>query len=302
MKKLLKILAVVAFVAYGTAASYPHRVVALTCDQSPVEIQLKDSGEEFCFNMPRLIFLRETCVEQQCCCRDFFSILTCQQLEGEDSRKSFFNNFIRSSVSPQWRFAEGHTPKFLFKKNQISSYLLGSLGGGGFLWDAAVKVLGLKGFKAKINESAVVRGILADFSKSPIVIAIAEQKRGWDTKDIIALMKVLPRDAVVLGVPTGSFSIIKQLLEAFGCKETRREAISRINSQARALFETLDQFPGQGCFSCGSETSKKCGKCGQAYYCGRKCQVSDWKEHKAFCKSQQRRPEEAAARGDEEKE
>jgi MYND finger len=42
------------------------------------------------------------------------------------------------------------------------------------------------------------------------------------------------------------------------------------------------------CKSCGKDGVKKCGGCGQVYYCSRKCQRNDWKRHKAECKRVQK--------------
>ena len=37
------------------------------------------------------------------------------------------------------------------------------------------------------------------------------------------------------------------------------------------------------CATCGSTTTKKCGKCCKVHYCCRDCQVKDWKNHKLNC-------------------
>lgn len=37
------------------------------------------------------------------------------------------------------------------------------------------------------------------------------------------------------------------------------------------------------CQDCGKEGQKKCGNCGNVYYCSRACQRRDWKKHKAIC-------------------
>ena len=37
------------------------------------------------------------------------------------------------------------------------------------------------------------------------------------------------------------------------------------------------------CATCGSTTTKKCGKCCKVRYCCRDCQVNDWKNHKLNC-------------------
>ena len=37
------------------------------------------------------------------------------------------------------------------------------------------------------------------------------------------------------------------------------------------------------CKVCSKEGTKRCGKCGCAYYCSADCQKSHWKEHKKVC-------------------
>lgn len=41
------------------------------------------------------------------------------------------------------------------------------------------------------------------------------------------------------------------------------------------------------CSDCGKDGAKKCGACGEAYYCSRPCQRRDWKKHKAACQKAQ---------------
>ena len=37
------------------------------------------------------------------------------------------------------------------------------------------------------------------------------------------------------------------------------------------------------CQDCGKDGAKKCGACGEVYYCSRECQKRDWKRHKIAC-------------------
>jgi len=38
------------------------------------------------------------------------------------------------------------------------------------------------------------------------------------------------------------------------------------------------------CRNCGTASNLSCTRCNQAWYCGRDCQLKDWKAHKKFCK------------------
>lgn len=37
------------------------------------------------------------------------------------------------------------------------------------------------------------------------------------------------------------------------------------------------------CAVCGGVASKRCGRCRNEWYCGRECQVKQWKKHKPIC-------------------
>ena len=37
------------------------------------------------------------------------------------------------------------------------------------------------------------------------------------------------------------------------------------------------------CQDCGKDGAKKCGACGEVYYCSRECQKRDWKKHRDAC-------------------
>ena len=48
--------------------------------------------------------------------------------------------------------------------------------------------------------------------------------------------------------------------------------------------EAFDDLLGEAkCFECGKPGVKRCSRCKNAWYCGRKCQVKNWKAHKKVC-------------------
>lgn len=53
----------------------------------------------------------------------------------------------------------------------------------------------------------------------------------------------------------------------------------------REKTEGASETQGTGviCNECGNEGAKKCGGCGEVYYCGRDCQKKHWKTHKVAC-------------------
>jgi MYND finger len=50
-----------------------------------------------------------------------------------------------------------------------------------------------------------------------------------------------------------------------------------------------DQTVGVKCQDCGKDGAKKCGGCGEVFYCSRACQRRDWKKHKTACQKAQER-------------
>lgn len=51
------------------------------------------------------------------------------------------------------------------------------------------------------------------------------------------------------------------------------------------------------CQKCGQTAEKRCSRCKNAWYCGRKCQVGDWKAHKTLCDLVSNTPNGQAAGG-----
>eukprot|EP00898_Chlorokybus_atmophyticus_P008829 jgi/Chlat1/8948/Chrsp94S08253 len=64
------------------------------------------------------------------------------------------------------------------------------------------------------------------------------------------------------------------------------EAQEDLTARMRDMMRLLD-FEGNletpKCAGCGIVATQRCSRCKHEWYCGRKCQVSVWKRHKAFC-------------------
>ncbi len=50
-------------------------------------------------------------------------------------------------------------------------------------------------------------------------------------------------------------------------------------------LDTMEELVGgpPRCAVCGREASKRCSRCRNEWYCGRECQVQQWKKHKPVC-------------------
>lgn len=48
------------------------------------------------------------------------------------------------------------------------------------------------------------------------------------------------------------------------------------------MIEELASGPPK-CAVCGDQASKRCSRCCNEWYCGRECQVRQWKKHKPAC-------------------
>jgi hypothetical protein len=76
---------------------------------------------------------------------------------------------------------------------------------------------------------------------------------------------------------------VSPLFPAPFIEQTREQQLMRF-SQALAQVEQ-DFAENKTCIYCGRSEgeTKKCGACGQVYYCGRDCQRKHWKWHKSEC-------------------
>lgn len=77
-----------------------------------------------------------------------------------------------------------------------------------------------------------------------------------------------------------------------------QSATKEENSLSDSIWATMkgqieDGFLSQSCTECRADgkspsiTMQRCGGCGNAWYCSRECQRTDWKHHKSFCKKSQ---------------
>jgi len=100
--------------------------------------------------------------------------------------------------------------------------------------------------------------------------------------------------STIEGLHEGSFADCPRLgaLCKISCHVIYKKLITHLIRE----FEELDKKPNprfqrHACQSCGVAESelgefKRCGRCKSVYYCGRKCQVQDWKAgHKQKCKT-----------------
>lgn len=70
----------------------------------------------------------------------------------------------------------------------------------------------------------------------------------------------------------------------FGDPELKQQALKEIAPTAAATLKS--------CAKCNKTEQvlkefSLCSQCRQVHYCGRDCQVADWKAHKKFCKEHQ---------------
>jgi len=100
--------------------------------------------------------------------------------------------------------------------------------------------------------------------------------------------------STIEGLHEGSFADCPRLGKL--CKISCHIIYKKLITHLIREFEELDKKPNprfqrHACQSCGQAESelgefKRCGGCKSVYYCGRKCQVQDWKAgHKQKCKT-----------------
>jgi len=68
-------------------------------------------------------------------------------------------------------------------------------------------------------------------------------------------------------------------------KETKesKEADMKRMKEMMAMFDFGEMMEAPKCASCGQPAQQRCSRCKNEWYCGRKCQVGVWKQHKPLC-------------------
>ena len=115
--------------------------------------------------------------------------------------------------------------------------------------------------------------------------------------------------AVVEQVPEIRDSIVRNqnftaIADAFLADSFAASSAASVQSLADSLLAGAGLSSGvPTCAVCGCEADKRCSLCAEVWYCGRDCQVADWKTHKAQCeerREERRRKEDERRRRDEE--
>jgi ankyrin repeat protein len=89
----------------------------------------------------------------------------------------------------------------------------------------------------------------------------------------------------------GQTTVVKLLLEkkanplAVRTADNRSPLAAALLSERKGCIALLRPLSGEHCFVCGATTNlTKCARCVRQTYCGRECQVKDWKQgHKRAC-------------------
>eukprot|EP00164_Ancoracysta_twista_P007032 GFYU01009905.1.p1 GENE.GFYU01009905.1~~GFYU01009905.1.p1 ORF type:complete len:508 (-),score=140.68 GFYU01009905.1:64-1437(-) len=65
-------------------------------------------------------------------------------------------------------------------------------------------------------------------------------------------------------------------------EESRREEMKRL-TELYSIDQWEEVLEDPKCAECGELATKRCSRCKNEWYCGRKCQVGAWKKHKTMC-------------------
>jgi len=72
-------------------------------------------------------------------------------------------------------------------------------------------------------------------------------------------------------------------LKRFGVPQEMIDGLPLKVPKTKKLVKKISQLPAT-CVACSNEASKRCDQCRLMPYCSDKCQRSDWKTHKWFCR------------------
>jgi len=73
-------------------------------------------------------------------------------------------------------------------------------------------------------------------------------------------------------------AISKEQIQRIFVKESQEELKGLVS-----MFTMPEELSNPTCAVCGEDAEDRCSRCHQEWYCGRQCQVKDWKRHKALC-------------------
>jgi hypothetical protein len=94
-----------------------------------------------------------------------------------------------------------------------------------------------------------------------------KQNASLDVPDING---TTPRQLVFMAAQGGLISDTMKLVRDYAIRKQDR---SRVCNKCQKVYRK----------GSGAEKFKRCSRCGEIYYCSRKCQVADWPEHKKTC-------------------
>jgi hypothetical protein len=99
-------------------------------------------------------------------------------------------------------------------------------------------------------------------------------------------------ESIGVGDGGGSYFDLHTGQRGFGAKvscDTMRVYLKRYGVESKRIEELFKWKYGKmidsTCSVCYKEDTKKCGKCGKFFYCGKECQIKDWPQHKLICNS-----------------
>lgn len=105
----------------------------------------------------------------------------------------------------------------------------------------------------------------------------------WEhAKELVTRVAISPMFAVPYLESAKGGAFAKRLRKG-SQQKARKQAGQAGTTETPETRETTAVLPNVKCQECGKDGQKKCGSCGNVYYCSRDCQRRDWKAHKANC-------------------
>jgi len=287
MKKLLKILGLFVLTAYGTATSYPHRIVVFEAMRAA--------------QRPETVVLREMCTDDGCKCEDFSLALFLHQVMaskelgiGKETITGLMQSLAKEkSLSPKEVQKEICAAHFLINASSASSFTLiikntqnAEVSNEG--WGERSGFVSLKGIQTVREKRGelIIEGASIARDGLQQIRSVTVQMPELTKNKFKRLMKLPCSNLKIFGASYADLNTLQNYLESMFYKKIELKDARNRNADLKALFAVFDKVSNDrwcAAAECKNVARRKCARCREVYYCSEACQKKHWERHKISC-------------------